>query len=163
LARCAGSSISNPFFAFVINFITGEGGFVEECSAGAGEWISGAGSIGEGESSGALGAFGEFVESVASEGIGETLTVSFVLTSRAVLFDTSSIDKGVASVALGADTEDCVIENTGESGEVSLEVTAPENARDIGVFGEEGAGVDFGEVVESKSVCFCWSIDNSCS
>jgi hypothetical protein len=64
---------------------------------------------------------------------------------------------------LGADTEDCVIENTGESGEVSLEVTAPENARDIGVFGEEGAGVDFGEVVESKSVCFCWSIDNSCS
>jgi hypothetical protein len=47
---------------------------------------------------------------------------------------------------LGADTEDCVIENTGESGEVSLEVTAPENARDIGVFGEEGAGVDFGEV-----------------
>jgi hypothetical protein len=153
LARCAGSSISNPFFTFIINFITGEGGFVEECSGGAGEWGFGAGSIGEGESGGALGAFGEFVVSVASEGIGETLAVSFVLASRAVLFETSSIDKGVASVALGADTEDCVIENTGESGEVSLEGTASENARDIGEFGEEGTGEDFGEVVEFKSVC----------
>ena len=153
MARCAGSRISNPFFTFIINFITGEGGFVEECSGGAGEWGFGAGSIGKGESSGALGAFGEFVVSVTSEGIGETLAVSFVLTSRAVLFETSSIDKGVASVALGAGIDVCVIENTGESGEVSLEGTAPENARDIGVFGEEGTGESLGEVVESKSVC----------
>jgi hypothetical protein len=162
LARCAGSSISNPFFAFVINFITCEGGFVEECSAGAGERGSGAGSIGKSESSGALGAFGEFIESVTSEGIGETLAVSFVLTSRAVLFDTSSIGKGVSSVALSADIEDCAIENTGEPGEVSLEGTAPENAKDIGVFGEEGTGEDLGEVVEFKSVCKWWIVVNSC-
>jgi hypothetical protein len=44
-----------------------------------------------------------------------------------------------------------------------LEGTAPENAKDIGVFGEEGTGEDFGEVVELKSVCFCWSEVNFCS
>jgi hypothetical protein len=94
----------------------GEGGFVEECSASAYQRGSGTGSVGKGECIGALGALGEFVVSVASEGIDETLAISFVLASRAVLFETFSIEKGVASVALCALIDCIVIDDTWEFG-----------------------------------------------
>lgn len=146
---CAGSSVGDPFFAFVIDFIAGPGGFVEEGSSGAGEWGFFTDTIFEIEACGALGALGEIVVSVTSSGIGEALSVFFVLSGGAVLLNTFSRDKGVSSVAGFADVENGVIEDTGESGEVSLEETASVDSGGVGVFRDEGASVDFGEPVHS--------------
>lgn len=154
-AGFAGSGIGDPFFAFVVDFIAGPSGFVEEGSSGAGEWGSFAGTVVEIESGGALGALGEIVVGVTSSGVGETLSVFFVLAGGAVLLDASSRGEGVSGVAGCADVENRVVEDAGESGEVSLEETASVESSGVGVFGNVGASVDFSEVVQSVGEVSC--------
>ena len=151
-AGCAGSSVTDPLFAFVVDFIAGEGGFVEESSSSAVEWGSVTDTIIEGVSRGALGAFSEIVVDVASDRIVETLSVFFVLTGRAVVLDTFSRDESVSSVAGCAGSEDGIIDDTGESRKVSLEVTAFVYSSSIRVIRNIWTIVDLGEIVHSENI-----------
>lgn len=160
---CTDSRISNPFFAFVIDFIASPGGFVEEGSSSAGQRGFFTETIIECVSRGAFGAFGEIIVSVTSERVGEALTILFVLSGRAILLDTSCSIKDVSSVAGFTSSDNWIIEDTWKSGEVSLEETTSVDIETVGVFRDEGTCVDFSEVIHSEVECSGGCPINSCS
>jgi hypothetical protein len=151
-AGCTGSSVSYPLFAFVVDFIAGKGGFVEESSSSAVKWGSVTDTVIESVSNGALAAFSEIVIDVASDRVIETLSVFFVLTGRAFVLDTFSRYESVSSVTGCTGSEDGIVNDTGESGEVSLEVTTFVYSCSIGIIRNIRTIVDLGEIVHSVDI-----------